>query len=104
MSISYICIKQPNKKYSQCLLIWTCSRYCKPSIKVEARKKILLIIAEQENERTRLKELEEFLENHELEIEKYDEDLVKKLISEITVYDESLKVVLKSGMEVVIDK
>lgn len=54
----------------------------------------------EKNEQSRLMELEEFLENQELEIESYDEDLVRKLIEKIVVYDEELKIVLKSGVEV----
>ncbi|MDU7651128.1 MAG: integrase [Anaerococcus vaginalis] len=49
-------------------------------------------------------ELEEFLENQELEIESYDEDLVRKFIERIVVYDEKLKVTFKSGVEIYIDK
>ena len=49
------------------------------------------------------KELEEFLDNQELEIESYDEDLVRKFIDKIIVYDEDLKVVFKSGLEVEIE-
>ena len=43
------------------------------------------------------------LDNQELEIESYDEELVRKLIEKIIVYDENLKVVFKSGLEVQID-
>ena len=57
-------------------------------------------MAEEKNVQSRLIELEEFLENQELEIERYDEDLVRKLIEKIIVYDESLKVIFKSGLEV----
>ena len=45
-------------------------------------------------------ELEEFLENQELEIEIYDEELVRKLVDKIVVYEEKLKVIFKSGLEV----
>ena len=68
------------------------------------KEKILLSIAEEENEQSRLIELEEFLDNQELEIERYDEDLVRKLIEKIVVYDEMLKVIFKSGIEILIDK
>ena len=44
------------------------------------------------------------LENQELEIESYDEDLVRKLIEKIVVYEEKLKVIFKSGIEIYIDK
>ncbi len=67
------------------------------------KEKILLEMAEEKNEQSRLKELEEFLDNQELEIERYDEDLVRKLVGNIVVYDEDLKVVFKSGLEVQID-
>ena len=61
---------------------------------------IALNVAEEKNEQSRLKELEEFLDNQELEIESYDEDLVRKLVDKVVVYDEELKIVLKSGVEV----
>lgn len=68
------------------------------------KEKILLNMAEEKNEQSRLKELEEFLENQELEIESYDEELVRKLIENIVVYYEKLKVIFKSGLEVEIEK
>ena len=68
------------------------------------KEKILLNVAEEKNEQIRLIELEEFLDNQELEIERYDEDLVRKLIEKIVVYDEMLKVIFKSGIEILIDK
>ena len=68
------------------------------------KEKILLEMAEDKNEQSRLKELEEFLDNQELEIESYDEELVRKLIEKIVVYDEMLKVIFKSGIEIEIDK
>ena len=61
---------------------------------------IALNVAEEKNEQSRVKELEEFLDNQELEIESYDEYLVRKFIEKIIVYDEDLKVVFKSGLEV----
>ena len=67
------------------------------------KEKILLDLAEEKNEQSRLMELEEFLDNQELEIESYDEDLVRKLVEKIVVYNESLKVVFKSGVEVEIE-
>ena len=67
------------------------------------KEKILLNMAEEKNEQIRLMELEEFLDSQELEIESYDEDLVRKLVDKIVVYDEKLKVVFKSGLEVEIE-
>ena len=68
------------------------------------KEKILLSIAEEENEQSRLMELEEFLDNQELEIDSYDEELVRKLVDKTDVYDEMLKVIFKSGIESLIDK
>ena len=48
-------------------------------------------------------ELEEFLNNQELKIESYDEELVRKLVEKIVIYEENLKVVFKSGFEVEIE-
>ena len=67
------------------------------------KEKILLNVAEEKNAKSRLMELEEFLDNQQLEIERYDEDLARKLIEKIIVYDESLKVIFKSGLEVEIE-
>ena len=64
------------------------------------KEKILLDLAEEKNEQSRLIELEEFLDNQELEIENYDEELVRKLVDKIVVYEEKLKVIFKSGLEV----
>ena len=65
---------------------------------------IALNVAEEKNEQIRLMELGEFLDNQELEIESYDEELVRKLVDKIVVYDEMLKVIFKSGIEILIDK
>ena len=67
------------------------------------KENILLEMGEEKNEQSRLKELEEFLEDQEFEMERYDEDLVRKLIEKIIVYDANLKVVFKSGLKVQID-
>ena len=58
----------------------------------------------EEIDKEMLKVQEEFLDNQELEIESYDEELVRKLIDKIVIYEENLKVVFKSGLEVEIDK
>ena len=61
-------------------------------------------MAEEKNEQSRLKELEEFLDNQELEIESYDEELVRKLVEKIVVYEEKIKIIFKSGLEFEISK
>ena len=68
------------------------------------KEKILLGIAEKKNVQSRLKELEEFLENQELEIESYDEELVRKLIEKIVVYEEKIKVIFKSEINTELER
>ena len=68
------------------------------------KEKILLDLAEEKNEQSRLMELEEFLDSQQLEIESYDEELVRKLVEKIVVYEEKLKVIFKSGLEVEINQ
>ena len=68
------------------------------------KEKIILSIAEEKNEQSRLMELEEFLKNQELEIESSDEELIRKLVDKIVIYEERLKVIFKSGIEIYIDK
>ncbi len=43
------------------------------------------------------------LDNQELEIGSYDEELVRRLIDKIVFYEEKLKVIFKLGLEVQID-
>ena len=45
-------------------------------------------MAEEKNEQSRLKESEQFSDSQQLEIESYDEDLVRKLIDKIVIYEE----------------
>ena len=68
------------------------------------KEKILLNMAEDKNEQSRLMELGDFLDNQELEIESCDEDLVRILVDKVVIYDEKLKVIFKSGIEIYIDK
>ena len=68
------------------------------------KEKILLNVEEEKNEQSKLKELEELLDNQELQIESYDEELVRKLVEKIVVYEEKLKVIFKSELEIDIDK
>ena len=68
------------------------------------KEKILLNMAEDKNEQSRLMELGDFLDNQELEIESCDEDLVRILVDKVVIYDEKLKVIFKSEIEIYIDK
>ncbi|MDD7363622.1 MAG: hypothetical protein SPI65_04030 [Peptoniphilus sp.] len=68
------------------------------------KEKILLKMTEEKNSQNRLKELEDFLAHQGFEIESYDEELVRKLIEKIVIYEEDLKVVFKSGFNYVLGK
>jgi hypothetical protein len=45
-------------------------------------------------------EMTKFLKEQKGTIQEYDEQIVRKLIEKITVYDEKITVAFKSGMEI----
>lgn len=53
--------------------------------------------AEREGLKTRIKEMQEFLENQTDRISEYDEQLVRKMIEKITIYDDKFVIEFKSG-------
>ena len=52
----------------------------------------------------RIKELQDFIGSQQSEITEFDESLVRKLIQQISVYDDRLAVRFKSGLEVNINE
>ncbi len=56
--------------------------------------------AEREGKRQRIAEMTEFLNGQACEVEEYDEQLVRRLIEKITVYEDRLTVEFKSGVEI----
>lgn len=52
----------------------------------------------------RLDELQDFIESQQSEITEFDESLIRKLIQQITVYDDDLAVRFKSGLEIDINE
>jgi hypothetical protein len=52
------------------------------------------------NQKQRMAEMTKFLREQKDIIQEYDEQIVRKLIERITVYDEKITVAFKSGMEV----
>ena len=52
----------------------------------------------------RIKELQDFIGSQQSEITEFDESLVRKLIQQISVYDDCLAVRFKSGLEVNINE
>lgn len=55
--------------------------------------------AEREGLKQRIAEMQQFLAEQRGTIQEYDEQIVRKLIEKITVHDEKVTVVFKSGME-----
>ena len=56
--------------------------------------------AEREGLKQRIAEMQQFLAEQRGTIQEYDEQIVRKLIEKITVHDEKVSVVFKSGMEI----
>jgi hypothetical protein len=48
----------------------------------------------------RLEEMEQFLNEQSCELEEYDEQLVKKLIEKVTVYDDRIDIEFRSGISI----
>lgn len=55
---------------------------------------------EREGLKQRIAEMQQFLAEQRGTIQEYDEQIVRKLIEKITVHDEKVTVVFKSGMEI----
>jgi site-specific DNA recombinase len=66
----------------------------------EERHRILAEEAGKKGSKQRLEEMEKFLNEQSTLLEEYDEQLVRRLIEKITVYDDKLTIEFKSGVEV----
>ncbi len=66
----------------------------------ELKQNTLVQHAECQGKRQRIAEMAEFLKEQSIELLEYDEQLVRRLIEKITVNDEKLTIVLKSGLEI----
>ena len=65
--------------------------------------KVLAEEAGKKGSKQRLEEMVDFLNEQPTLLEEYDEQLVKKLIEKITVYDDKLTIEFKSGVEIDIE-
>jgi len=65
----------------------------------ELKQNMLAENAEREGKRERIAEMAEFLNEQSYELEEYDEQLVRRLIEKITVFNEKLTVEFRSGVE-----
>lgn len=70
----------------------------------EQRQDVLTQNAERDGRRQRIEEMREFLEKQINRPLAYDEQLVRKLVEKITVYEDRVTVGLKSGLEVEVER
>lgn len=58
----------------------------------------------QEDLQNRITELQDFLKDQQTDITKFDERMVRKLIRQITIYQDKAVIALKSGLQITINK
>jgi hypothetical protein len=66
----------------------------------ELRQNALVENAEREGKRQRTAEMTTFLNGQSCDLAEYDEQLVRRLIEKVTVFDDKLTVEFKSGVEI----
>ena len=69
----------------------------------EEKHEIMMESALKKEQIERMEDMTEFLDKQVMEITKYSEALVRRIIEKITVYDEKLVVEFKSGFAVEVD-
>lgn len=70
----------------------------------EQRQKVLAQDAERDGQKKHIEELKTFLEEQkDIPIE-YDEQLVRRLVEKVTVFDEKIAVKFKSSVEMAVDR
>ena len=75
--------------------------FCFEVRRIKRRKsEIMLKEAKNENLKERLKEMNEFLEEKEIRIERFDDVLVRKLIESIEINGDTILVEFKSGIKI----
>lgn len=57
-----------------------------------------------EDTKRRIKDMEEFLKSQSREITEYDEELVRKYIKQIKIFDDKFEITFKSGIEINIER
>lgn len=70
----------------------------------ELKQKALTESAEREGLKKRIAEMREFLNSQTTEVVEYDEQLVRRLLEKVTVFDEKIVVEFKSGVEIEVDR
>lgn len=66
----------------------------------ELKQNALVVNAEREGRRQRIAEMTDFLNEQSHELEEYDEQLVRRLIEKVTVFNDKLAIKFKSGIEI----
>ena len=66
--------------------------------------KLLIVKAEQEDVKRRIKEMESFLKSEPKELIEYDASLVRKYIKRIEIYEDRFNVTFKSGISVNVNR
>jgi DNA invertase Pin-like site-specific DNA recombinase len=69
----------------------------------ELKQNALVENAEREGKRQRIAEMTDFLNEQSCELEEYDEQLVRRIIEKVTVFDDKLTVEFKSGVDIDIE-
>lgn len=69
----------------------------------ELRQNALVENAEREGRRQRITEMTEFLREQSNQLKVYDEQLVRRFIEKVTVYDDKLTIEFKSGVEIEVE-
>ena len=66
----------------------------------ELKQNALVENADREGKRQRIAEMSDFLNEQSCELEEYDEQLVRRIIEKVTVFDDKLIIGFKSGVEI----
>ena len=66
----------------------------------ELKQNALVENAEREGKSKRIAEMTDFLNKQSRELEEYDEQLVRRLIEKVTIYEAKLTVEFQSGIEI----
>jgi len=69
----------------------------------ELRQNALVENAEREGKRQRIAEMTNFLNEQSSDLVEYDEQLVRRLIEKVTVFDDKLTIEFKSGVEIEVE-
>ncbi|MDK7093768.1 integrase [Gardnerella swidsinskii] len=68
------------------------------------KQQILIEKAGQEDAKRRIREMEDFLKSERHELSEYDEELVRKYIKKIKVYEDRFSITFKSEISVYIER